>query len=419
MSRQVVRFAGMQQPIVFADCPEIPLALQEIAPSWHFEVDEDGGNPRSPAIFLRKSEGAYGIGVPWREAPWWADTLVGAICSFAVDLIESHLMDNPSLLGLHGAAARFRQGLVLFPSERRSGKSTLAARLLLDGIRVHGDDLIALDALDRGMAYGFPPRLRLPFPEAAGAALRDFLRDAGGARDEDYLYLSPELPNLAPHGETAPLSAIVLLKRGTDVETRLQILPESEGLHHLAAQYLARGTSTDEVLERCHKLAETLPTYCLHYSCLEEASACLREHFNRQQEAGALRAVSGEGPSPAMSTLPEPWALEDRPPPFLQEAVDSELPELAATIPYVQSEGVKAQRLDGDLFLSHRQQGSIHRLNPIGASLWGLLAVPTSLEDALETFRTAFPDVELDQMEQDLRHIFRELLAENLIRPVD
>lgn len=419
MSRQVVRFAGMQRPVVFADCPEIPLALQEIAPSWQFEVHEDSAISQSPAIFLRKSEGIYGIGVPWREAPWWADTLVGAICSFAVDLIESHLMDNPGLLGLHGAAAHFLQGLVLFPAERRSGKSTLAARLLLDGVRIHGDDLIALDAQDRGMAYGFPPRLRLPIPEAAGVALHDFVSDAGGARDENYLYLSPKLPNLAPYGETAPLSAIVLLKRGTNEETRLQPLPESEGLHHLAAQYLARETSTDEVLERCHKLAESLPTYCLHYSCLEDASAYLREHFDRQQGTTSFRAVSGGGSWPEMSTLPEPSVLEDRQPPFLQEPIDSELPELAGATPYVQMEGVKAQRLDGDLFLSHRQQGSIHRLNPIGASLWGLLDAPTSLEDALETFRTAFPDVEQEQMEQDLRRIFQELLAENLIRPAD
>ncbi|MFC4350045.1 PqqD family peptide modification chaperone [Fodinicurvata halophila] len=419
MSSQVVRFSGMQRPVVFADCPEIPLALQEIAPSWHFDIQEDSGISRSPAILMRKSEGAYGIGVPWRESPWWADTLVGAICSFAVDLIESHLMDNPGLLGLHGAAARFHDGMVLFPAERRIGKSTLVTRLLLDGIRVYGDDLIALDAQGRGMAYGFPPRLRLPFPETAGPALREFVGGAGGARDEDYLYLSPQLPNLAPHGETAPLSAIVLLSRERDVETRLRTLPESEGLHHLAAQYLARETSTDEVLGRCHKLAETLPTYCLHYSCLEEASACLREHFSRQQGAATLRAASGGGSWPEMSTLSAPSVLEEDPPPFLQETVDSELPELAEASAYVQVDGVKAQRLDGDLFLSHRQQGSIHRLNPIGASLWGLLAVPIRLEEALETFRTAFPDVEPEQLERDLQRIFRELLSEDLIRPVN
>ncbi|MGM0561081.1 MAG: PqqD family peptide modification chaperone [Pseudomonadota bacterium] len=421
MPRQTVLFQDMQRPVVFVDCPEIPLTLREIAPSWSFREQPEAemkAAGQEPAVVMHKLDGAYGIGVPWRETPWLSDTLVGAVCTLAVDLIESHLVDNPGLLGLHGAAALFGQGLVLFPAEKRAGKSALSAQLLLDGVRLYGDDLIALDAHDRGTAYGFAPRLRRPLPAAISNDLHDFIRHNSGARDDDYLYLSPALSNLARHGEQAPLTAIVLLDRRNSGECRLERLPDSEGLHHLAAQYLARDASTDDVLERCRKLAESLPTYSLRYADLKEASACLQAHFSQDQAVAAgsrvARVTAASGPGSDPIHRPTLTAQKEE----QGEGLAIRLPEIPRGHPYVQTAGVKAQRLDGNLFLSHQATGAIHRLNPMGASLWGLLAVPTSLDEAVETFRTAFPDVEASRLENDLQQIFQELLAETLIQPI-
>ncbi|WP_022728393.1 PqqD family protein [Fodinicurvata sediminis] len=416
MPRQTVLFHGMQRPVVFVDCPEIPLALREIAPSWQFR--EQPETDHEPAVVIHKLDDAYGIGVSWRATPWFSDTLVGAVCSLAVDLIESHLVDNAGLLGLHGASACFGQGLVLFPAEQRAGKSTLSAQLLLDGVRVYGDDLIALDAQDQGMAYGFAPRLRLPLPEGISGEMKSFIMRNGGARDDDYIYLSPELSNLARYGEQAPLAAIVLLDRRDEGGCHLERLPESEGLHHLAAQYLAREASTDEVLERCRKLAESLPTYNLRYANLEAASACLQAHFSQDQALAASGQIARGAPAswPSTGNIGASGFTDGRV--ERKDDPDGHLPDIPRGHPHVQAAGVKAQRLDGDLFLSHSATGTIHRLNPIGASLWGLLAVPTSLDEAQETFRTAFPDVEPSRLENDLQRIFQELLAETLIQPV-
>ncbi len=97
--------------------------------------------------------------------------VVNGICDLIVELNWSRLRQKTELLCLHAAGVEMGEALLVLPSGRRAGKSTLTAELARRGHRVFSDDILALqldaNGVAIGLATGISPRLRLPLPAEA------------------------------------------------------------------------------------------------------------------------------------------------------------------------------------------------------------------------------------------------------------
>ncbi len=83
---------------------------------------------------------------------------------------------------------------------------------------------------------------------------------------------------------------------------------------------------------------------------------------------------------------------------------------------YQQKDGFHAEEVAGEIFLVSNEDAdlsaannSIYHLDQIGAALWRLLAVPVTMGDILAIFTAAFPDIDANQLEQDVARILTSL----------
>jgi hypothetical protein len=223
----------------------------------HFEAEyapatvrESAGPPQAAVAFLNRFHGGERLLVTrggYKTARWTvglshpeSETLSASIAlsalpmSFGLSLVQGYFVE-PVL-----SVAAARSGFVLLPSagvsddggavlllgRSRTGKSSLAARALVAGRRVLGDDQVLLDA--SGRCWPFPRRLRLyadlphTAPEAydrLGASARAVLRGRAVLRRASRGWISPPVrvrPNeLGPEaaGEPLDVARIVLIER--------------------------------------------------------------------------------------------------------------------------------------------------------------------------------------------------------------
>jgi hypothetical protein len=80
--------------------------------------------------------------------------------------------------------------------------------------------------------------------------------------------------------------------------------------------------------------------------------------------------------------------------------------------------GVTERRVGASLFLANPGRGTVHRVNETVAALWSLLATPATQEEAIATFRQAFPGTPADQVAGDVHTMLVGLLAEGLVEPL-
>jgi hypothetical protein len=223
----------------------------------HFEAEyepattaESVGPPQAIVSFLKRFQGAdrllvtrggyktarWTVGLSHPESePLSASIALSALpISFGVSLVQGYFVE-PVL-----SVAAARSGFVLLPSagvsddgravllmgRSHTGKSSLAARALVAGRRVLGDDQVLLDA--SGRCWPFPRRLRLyadlphTVPQAydrLGASARAVLRGRELLRRASRGWISPPVrvaPNeLGPEAAAEPLdvAGIVLIER--------------------------------------------------------------------------------------------------------------------------------------------------------------------------------------------------------------
>jgi hypothetical protein len=105
---------------------------------------------------------------------------------------------------LHASAIRSPAGVAALCADSATGKSTIAFGLNSRGYPLWADDLVAFEISDQlGLAISLPFNLRLR-PSAAALFDPDSINTLSATVDE----------NSAPGKETAPLSAIFVLRRG-------------------------------------------------------------------------------------------------------------------------------------------------------------------------------------------------------------
>lgn len=390
-----IAFEGLTATVEAPDCPEFLAAMKSAAIGWPFRTVETGAEP---IAHVKKSRRYYRIYVPGEEPV--SATAVGAACSLMVSLAEAFVIENPSRLCFHGGAALLAGRLVVFPGRSHTGKSTLIARLAAGGHRIFCDDILPLDDAGDGVAMGVAPRLRLPLPARASRAFRDFVAGNAGASDGAYQYLALSDSGLARRGATAPLGAIVLLDRHRSGPATMHEAPRSLALMLLARQNVSRSNDARPLLAQMHAIVQRLPCYVMSYSDLEEATALLESVFARWPAR------------PSLSLPISPAALYDR----LLERDDADdgpedsSPGYRAGMRLVRNPAITLHDVDGEAFLAGADATAvIQHLNPVGAGIWILLAVPTDEDEAAQALAVAFPDVDPHIIAHDVASLFLDL----------
>ena len=188
------QFLGLDQPVDVTEPEAVLPLMQPIFTSWPHEPVAEGGPPFAQI-------GPSGDGRKWRLKAPRADKRdglydpVNAICDLICEMSWERLRSRPDLLCLHAAAVVFGDRLVMFPNQRRAGKSLLTATLARHGHAVFTDDFVplAVDPETRvisGVANGIAPRLRLPLPDTLTAEHADWINAHITTRNKQYGYLS-------------------------------------------------------------------------------------------------------------------------------------------------------------------------------------------------------------------------------------
>jgi len=200
-------------------------------------------------LFQVSSGGERVRAAPNRLAPWrWQRYLLGRVLPFAAVL--------RGLEPLHASAVALPEGVVVIAGEAGAGKTSLAAALMLRGLRFVADDVVALTAGDDGaQAHSAAGLLWLRHPtldrlgeDALGRLGRPIGRDREGVRVA-----------AAPEPSPRPVLALCLLEpaaRSRRVQAPAAIAPDPRRL--LASTFntiLADPDRLERQLDVCARLA--------------------------------------------------------------------------------------------------------------------------------------------------------------------
>ena len=276
-----LHFEGIDQPVTLIDSDELfPMLKAIFRDSSINQVAQS--SETSLHITLRKTEQGYERSSLWLETPVVHRDAVDAVCDLTVDLIHSLVTDHPGYLCLHSAAALFKQGLFLFPSTYRSGKSTLSVHLAFNGIPLFTDDALPVASeTNEGIATALYPRLRLPLPETVSGEFRDYIAQRVALKNDRYCYVALNRREQLRLGTKAPIAGIVLLDLDLDCEkTVLQSAGRKEVIKEIILRNFARQNKAVDIVERIYAIVDRAECYRLSYADPDKATKVLIEHFN-------------------------------------------------------------------------------------------------------------------------------------------
>jgi hypothetical protein len=191
-----------------------------------------------------------------------------------------YLDEHPDYLCLHGGAVKIGKGLICFPAKGRTGKSTLIANLAARGHKVFCDDVLGLAPPgERGVALGLQPRLRVPLAPILKPDVVEFIAAHSGPTDRSWRYLKLGRGQLASLGQSAPITAFVILERRSAGPAKFSHANTAEVLKSIIAENIVRKLPMAVIFERLHKLASTRRRLRLTYSDPDEAARLLASEF--------------------------------------------------------------------------------------------------------------------------------------------
>lgn len=399
-----LKFEGLNKTAALEDAAPLESMVSDVLSAWPHQVSSTP--PDDPSFLTIRQAEAGRWSLVTEDAPdaprIWDS--VNTVCDLVAEMAWEHLRSDPELLCLHAAAVNFDGRLVVFPNARRAGKSTLSIALARLGRQLYTDDFlpVSIDAVNQsclGIANGASPRIRLPLPQDFSDAFHTWADQDRGPSNRQYKYLL-DTP-IAPHGETLPLGAMVVLDRQDDpVEPTLAPMARADALESIITQNFARTRHSGAILKSIDVITRHLPIFRLTYHNGEAAAEYLLTHPD-------LKAL----PATRLSEL----AQDDRKAPL--ELLDLSGPEFASTQQYVQAQGVTETQAGDDSFLADGTGMAIFRLNPISAAIWRLLEEPTDLKEVVSILASAFPDVGPDQIAGDCEQLMRGLAEACLIVP--
>lgn len=394
---QSIRFLGTDGPVLFEDAGQVVSLLPEIFCNWTFE--HLAPLPSEACLRMSFNGGKFHFASDIYGATKTASDPLNAACTLVAELAWARIRHEPGLLCFHGAAIEFDGTLVLFPNKRRAGKSTLTACLAAQGSRVFTDDYLPLrleqDGRMSGVANGAAPRLRVPLPDDFSKDLQDWVALHEGPKNRQYLYLTLDDGQLAAHGETLPVSSIILLDRMDEpTPPRLEPVDSPEILRRLIYQNFSRSMNPARVLAMICNLTDMSNCLRLTYSNAEEAAFFLQSSaFDPTKQTGAQPSAVPED-SPAVLTTD-----------------NGRLQSCA----YVRNPAVYERRYGGEVFAASADGPGLHHFDGVTTGIWNLLSEPITREEISDTLAAAFPGEPKEELTQAVNKIMQTMLKHRLI----
>ena len=400
-----LQFEGLDAPIELRVDQRFVDALPVVFPKWPYKIKAVAAADSFASIVWDGQ--SYLLESPFMDEPKRYPEPVNTLVSAIVELAWARLRGDSSLLCLHGAAIEFAGRLVVFPSTRRAGKSTLTVALAAAGKRIFTDDFLPLKiTADRnlhGVSSGISPRLRLPLPRQIGQAAEKYIDNHSMVANSQYRFVAPGLEELADFGDTALIGGLVFLERSDGATATLEPMGHSDALTALIKQNFSRAMNAGGILTTLDFITNSAPAYRLIYDDAEPAIALLDDHFK-----------SWPDPAPTF-----PADLSDR---IFRTALDAEPTTQTIDIhhgSFVQANGITEAASDGKRFLTGRMGQSIHYLNDGAAMIWRFLDEPTSIAEAIDMLCAVFPDHPADQIRQDVVNTFTEFAKNGLLQSAE
>lgn len=394
---QDIFFDGLAAPLRLKQAGQVRSLLPEVAPGWPHVVR--AADPELPPFFtIRAQPGTalFHTENHLEPAPPRPMDALNAACDAMAGLALALPAEDAGVICLHAAGVAMAGRLVVFPNVRRAGKSTLSAALAHRGYPVFSDDVLPLSFPDGGpvlaRSMGIAPRLRLPLPERASPDFRDWVAANPGPENRQYKYL--RLPGQPARGEALPVGAFVILDRQEEPGTaRLDPVPADAAMDALLHQNFTRDRHSGDILAEMARALGGLPLFRLRYSGLEDAVACLADAFARWPGP-----VPGAGGPPRIFRLARFDAVPAAPGPRL-----------------VQRPGTIAREIGATLYLADAEGRAIHRMDPLAAAIWEMLAEPASPEEIAALLAEAFPDTDPARLRADLGRLLEGLAGQGLL----
>lgn len=382
-----LQFEGLNSCIALVVDQRFYNALQVVFPHWPFSITDTPESNVFATIVLANQK--YTLSSPFMEKAKTYNDPVNAICALIVELAWARLREDTTLLCLHGAAVEINGRLLVFPSTRRAGKSTLTVAMAAAGSRVFTDDFLPLQISENGqisgLASGISPRLRLPAPDQLGKKAQEYIKDRRWISNRQYKYIAPFKDHLAHFGDTAPIGGLIFLDRKDGVKATLTKVSQSETLKTLITQNFSRAINAGSILKMLQFIASAAPSYTLEYDNTEDAINLIEHHFQEwQSPPPAVKGELGEA--------------------FFSSALDAEqcpILDISAG-PLMQAQGITEISSDGKNFLSGQNGKSIHYLNDGAATIWRLLAEPVSVKEVIEILCSVFPEHPAEDINRDV-----------------
>jgi len=276
-----IKLKGLNAPISFDGAEALVPVLKSVLRGWSVTNARNGqGKPRisltaGPRGFERRSPW-----IPGDDAKVLLDP-VDAVCDLLLDLERAYIEDTSSLLALHAAGVKIGEGVVVFPSTHATGKSLLTAALAHAGMRVFADDQLPIVPGTPAIAVapGFLPRLRRPLPSDLVQDLADFIRAHPGPMSQQFRYVDLNKKVLAPLGERAPVTGVVLFNREVGAKAKVEPVSEADLLKVCVLQSFGRSLGALEVLDHLHAMIKDAHCVKLTYATAPEAAALLQETY--------------------------------------------------------------------------------------------------------------------------------------------
>ena len=397
-------FEGLPEATLLAGSSHLLQLMERHFQRWPFSVSAPGEG--RPHFRVRQTKRGFETRSAGGEAETFA-TSAEMLCDLGIDLAEAFIRHHSAMQCLHCSAVALPSAtgerLVVFPNVNRAGKSLLAACFLRHRGRIFADDLLAVTEDGEGMAFGLPPRLRLPLPNTA-RHLSLALEAMPGHGDGRYHFLYAG-EAVAPFGEELPIGAIVLPRRrpaGQGGRPELRRLSPTSALQCMAYQFQMREGQALAVFELARRLCEQKPLWVLDYDSSEDAA----EYMAR--EAGRLFTMSAAGE-----------VLCDAE--FLTEGDRLAMPARSRAFPsernlrWLRAPGTHIHENGGFAYLIPKGQGSIFGVGGIGLAVFNLLAEPLCIAEAAGLLAEVFPQTGRERLESDLSAFFRTLFEQGLI----
>ena len=383
-------FDGLEHPLRLTGCGDLVDDFPILFPERDYH---EGKHDDNPVISIQLDAGKYQLSTSWLDKTVSYTDKVDVLCDLIAKLAVARSFTDLETLYLHAAAVVINGRTVVFPSQRRAGKSFLTACLVAEGHRYVGDDVFPL-TLDscKGHSAGFSPRLRLPLPDTTDEKSKHFIESHTALAGKRYAYLNLSQELKVSRSDSLDIGAFVLLEREEGIPAQLEELPVATVFQKLIKQNFAREIDGARILSTLTQAVSNAQCIKLRYDRADEAVSLLTNHFA------------------SWPSQPDLLQLE----PEVSGTV-ANVPGIISNECFIRNKLVQKIRIEAENFLSSPDGKAIYHLNQIGSGIWELLAQPTSKDDIISTLEMAFPGTEKPIIEKDVTKILKRFQLKKLI----